>query len=377
MKDVSLYIHIPFCMKKCRYCDFNSYSQLDHLHEEYVDCVINEMKIYQMKLGDVKINTVYIGGGTPTCLSQNLIQKLMEACFNTFNVVDESEISIESNPGTLTREKLKSMRSSGINRLSIGLQSWNDEELKRLGRIHTRQHFVENYYTARQQGFDNINIDLMFSLPEQTLGKWENTLEHVIQLCPEHLSCYSLKIEENTEFFAEYEEGMLNIPDEETDRMMYQSAIEKLAQHHYRQYEISNFSKIGFECRHNLVYWKCGEYIGLGAGAHSYLNSERYSNISSPTRYMAQIQKGCLPIDERFSLNQNDRMIEFVILGLRLKEGISEQEFYDRFHKEITQVFPGQLKKWVRLGLIDYSGDRYRLTMRGMDVSNQVFMEFI
>ena len=377
MKKLGLYIHIPFCIQKCYYCDFNSYAGLEALRQEYVGCLKKEMHMYKERLGNRRIDTVYIGGGTPSCLPESSIMAIMDACAATFNLSAHCEISVESNPGTLSGQKLRAFKACGINRLSIGLQSWHDADLKRLGRIHTQRQFVDNFDAARQAGFDNINIDLMFALPSQTPEQWGNTLDNIILLQPEHISCYSLKIEESTRFYTDYHAGRLKLPDEETDRHMYHQALQKLAQHHYRHYEISNFAKTGFECRHNLIYWKCKDYVGIGAGAHSCLDGERYSNICVPAEYIMQIQNGSLPIAESTVLEVKDRMAEFIFLGLRLSEGISAQTFYDAFQTDIRSVFGSQIDKFIRLGLMKRQKERYQLTAKGMDVSNQIFIEFI
>ncbi|MDK2811639.1 MAG: hypothetical protein PWR27_2348 [Petroclostridium sp.] len=377
MKRLGLYIHIPFCIQKCYYCDFNSYSGLEYVKGDYVDCLIKEMYLYKDKLDNIIVDTVYIGGGTPTCLEETQLENILRNCFDTFKINANCEVSIESNPGTLSRKKLRVLKQCGVNRLSIGLQSWDDMQLKALGRIHSKNQFLENYYTARQEGFHNINIDLMFSLPGQDLEQWQVTLNNVIQLGPEHVSCYALKIEEGTKFYDDYHNNRLHLPDEETDRSMYDKAVQMLTHHSYNHYEISNFAKKGFECRHNLIYWKAKEYIGIGAGAHSYLNGERYSNINSPQEYIKQTGQNNFPIAEKIQLNIEDKMSEYMFLGLRLLEGISAQEFLERFNIDLNSVFGNQLNKFVRLGLLEQQGDKYRLTRRGLDVSNQIFVEFI
>ncbi len=377
MRTLGLYIHIPFCIKKCYYCDFNSYSNMMELQEGYVDSLIKEIDLYKKQFGEIMIKTIFIGGGTPTCLDEGNLQKLLDACIKKFYVSGKCEITIESNPGTLSENKLKALKNTGINRLSIGLQSWHDEQLIRLGRIHTREEFLKNYSNARKLGFDNINIDLMFSLPEQTLTTWQETLLNIIKLQPEHISCYSLKIEENTKFYREYHHGNLIIPDEDTDREMYHGAVEMMQENQYQHYEISNFAKKGFVCRHNLIYWKGGEYIGLGAGAHSYLNGERYSSIYNPKEYMKQIQDGLLPKVEKVTLDEKDRMAEFMFLGLRLIEGVNSKEFYHIFNTDIQSIFGNQINKFIKMGLMEQQNEQYKLTPRGLDISNQIFMEFI
>ncbi len=347
------------------------------LQEEYVDSLIKEIELYKEEFGEIRIKTIFIGGGTPTCLDEAYLQKLMDTCIKELYILDNCEISIESNPGTLTENKLRVIKNAGINRLSIGLQSWYNEQLRRLGRIHTREEFLKNYSNARKLGFNNINVDLMFSLPEQTLQTWQDTLSNIIKLQPEHISCYSLKVEENTPFYKEYQHGNLTLPDENDDREMYHRAVQMMQDNKYHHYEISNFAKKDFECRHNLIYWKGGEYIGLGAGAHSYLKGERYSNIYDPKEYMKQIQEGFLPIVEKVALDEQDRMAEFMILGLRLIEGVNSQQFYNIFNIDIQSIFGSQIKKFIRIGLMESQNGQYKLTSRGLDISNQIFVEFI
>lgn len=376
MKTLGLYIHIPFCLRKCNYCDFNSYSTMNHLKEQYVKALIKELEIYK-EFVDAVIDTIFIGGGTPTCLPPEYISKIMAACCKWYNIAPNCEITIEANPGTLSLPMLKAIKESGINRLSIGLQSWHNDELVRLGRIHTREQFVENYNTARNLGFENINVDLMFSLPDQDIEKWKNTLCEVVKMSPEHISAYSLIIEENTPLYDDYDAGRLILPDEISDRLMYHMAVEMLAQYGYHNYEISNFSKAGFECRHNLRYWKCEEYIGIGAGAHSYLKDKRFSNIALPQDYIKMIHSGVRPIAECMELTEKEKISEYMILGLRLIKGISREDFFKCFKKDLLSVYGKEIDKFMKLGLMEIDSGRYKLTRKGIDVSNQIFVEFI
>ncbi|MGE4283430.1 MAG: radical SAM family heme chaperone HemW [Clostridia bacterium] len=377
MKKIGLYIHIPFCVQKCHYCDFNSYAGISYMKDQYTHAMIEEMKLYKEKNSDIEVGTIFIGGGTPTCLEAPLLEDILISCRELFELTEDCEISIESNPGTLTKEKLRMLKQNGVNRLSIGLQCWDDLQLKRLGRIHSKDQFVENYHSAREEGFDNINIDLMFSLPDQTLQQWERTLHQVIQLMPEHISCYALKIEEGTRFYQDYQNKKLQMPDEDVDRDMYEAAIKMLISNDYSHYEISNFAKRGYECKHNLLYWKSKEYQGIGAGAHSYINAIRYANIKSPEEYIKRIKGNLLPVEEEEQLAVKDQMSEFMFLGLRLIGGVNSSEFYQRFGVELDDIYEEELNKLIALSLIEAHKYGYKLTRRGIDLSNQVFMEFI
>jgi len=349
---------------------------MDDLKEQYVEAIIKEMGFYKESV-DAVIDTIFMGGGTPTCLLPEYIDKILKACHHYFKVSGDCEITMESNPGTLTLSMLRSIKAAGIYRLSIGLQSWHDDELKRLGRIHTRAQFLDNYNNARKVGFHNINVDLMFSVPEQTIYSWKDTLDEVIQLAPEHISVYSLILEEHTKLQEDYYAGRLKLPDEDIDRQMYHMATCKLSENGYNQYEISNFSKKGYECRHNLKYWRCEQYIGIGAGAHSFYHNERFSNIFLPEDYIKQVNLGIIPIAEKTLLTEKERMSEYMFLGLRLTEGINTKKFYDIFQCDVFSVYGKQINKFLQLGLMKEENNYLRLTPKGMDVSNQVFMEFI
>ncbi len=377
MKKIGLYIHIPFCIKKCNYCDFNSYSGKENLHEEYVKCLVYEMKNYNSMYEGIVVDTIFIGGGTPTCLGNKQIEYLLSSCYEIFDIARGAEITIECNPGTLGRDKLKAMKASGINRLSIGLQSFQDKELKSLGRIHTKDEFIENYYAARSEGFNNINIDLMFSIPEQDLKSWESNIQNVIRLNPEHISCYSLIVEEGTGFYESFLKNEITLPTEEVDRLMYDKAINLLKDTGYVHYEISNFSKDSYQCKHNIKYWKMDEYLGIGAGAHSFIDNVRYSNVNCPEEYIKAISFGTMPVKDKTSLSKQDLMSEFIFLGLRLLEGINTCEFKMKFHEDICSIYKEQIDKFISLNLLRRIGDNLTLTYRGIDISNKIFLEFI
>lgn len=375
MEDLSLYVHIPFCKSKCYYCDFNSYSNKEHIQHQYIDSLIGEMDQRVSVLENYKIRSIYIGGGTPTYLSLESLEKLLVNLKKYTG--PEVEYSCEANPGTLTKEKLLLLRDGGVNRLSIGLQSWNNSILKKLGRIHTVEGFIENYNLARTLGFKNINVDLMFSIQGQTLDDLSNTLDNVIALQPEHISCYSLIIEEGTLFYEMVQNGQLCEMDEDYDRAMYYLACKKLKDSGYIRYEISNFAKPGFECRHNITYWDTEDYLGLGAGAHSLIRGARFSNEPLPERYIQNIKESKSPVSWKEELSLDDRISEFMFMGLRMTKGVSFQSFKERFKSEMMDVFGKQIDKMSKNGLLDIKEGRIMLTDLGVDLSNQVFVEFV
>lgn len=363
-----LYIHIPFCIKKCAYCDFVSFPNCEEYHEKYIDELISEMKQYKGE----SVDSVFIGGGTPTILNENQLEKLLCAVNDTFAIDKTCEFSIEANPKTLTENKLLVMKNGGINRLSIGVQSFNDDELKVLGRIHTSEDAYNTVCMAKKMGFDNINIDLMSALPDQTEEKLMNSLKKAVELSPTHISCYSLIIEDGTLLEKKYSKGEIILPDENADRKMYSMVCKFLAENGYNQYEISNFAKNGYECRHNIKYWECREYIGLGVAAHSYMNGKRFYNTNDLDTYLS----GKYKCDET-ELSAKDMIEEFMIMGFRMKNGVSKEEFKKRFSREITEVYGDILKKYTESGFIIDEGGRYYLSTKGIDVSNSILCDFI
>ncbi len=371
-KYVGLYIHIPFCKAKCHYCDFNSFAGKEAMIASYIDALINEIDLNSEKLKDSIITSIFIGGGTPSLIEPAFIKRLMERVCGSFNLQEGLEVSIESNPGTLTMEKLQAYRACGINRLSIGLQAWQDRLLKDLGRIHTADDYVENIRNAIKAGFTNINTDLIFGLPGQSLEDWEETLDNVL-VDVTHLSCYSLKIEGGTVFGDRLQAGSLRQADDELDRAMYRLTIDKLVAAGFGQYEISNFAKPGYECRHNLVYWKAQEYLGLGAGAHSYMDGVRYNNVYDIETY---INKTGL-CENLQTIDKNESISEFMILGLRLTEGVSAMEFKERYDEDLFVFYGEQIKKLVGKGLLSADVRGVKLTDIGLDLANEVFIEFI
>ncbi len=364
-----LYIHIPFCIKKCKYCDFISYTGCEGVFSKY----ISELKKEMLQYTGEKLDTVFIGGGTPTILEADLISKISEDVFDIFDVQKDAEFTIEANPKTITEEKLYKMLSSGINRLSIGVQSFNDNELKAIGRMHNKDEAKAAVALAKSAGFSNINIDIMFSLPNQTEESFKNTLETAVSLNPEHISCYSLILEEGTPLFKEYREGKIHLPDDETDRKNYKFACEFLKKAGFTQYEISNFSKEGYKSKHNLKYWDCNEYIGVGVAAHSYYNSSRFFNTSDLDKYLSGIYREAAP--EMISLKEQIK--EFMIMGFRKSDGIKKSEFLKKFGVSVEEIYKKEIDKFKAGGFLTETEDNIFFTEDGINVSNSILCEFV
>lgn len=370
MRETALYIHIPFCKQKCLYCDFPSFANSEKLMEEYIKALNIEIK----KIEDKKISTIFIGGGTPTYLNLQCLKKLKEI-LKKLNLSKQIEITIEGNPGTFTEKKLEVLKDMGINRLSIGLQAVQDDLLKALGRIHNFNDFMNSYNVARNMGFNNINIDLMFGLPRQNIEMWKHTLEVVSDLKPEHLSCYSLILEKGTPFFDKYDES--DLPDEDVVSEMYSITKKFLSTKGYFQYEVSNFSKKNLECKHNLTYWNLQNYIGIGSGAHSYYDGIRYRNESDIKKYIQLIKKDNSAVVETYNNTLEDDMEEFIFLGLRKIRGISICEFKRKFNKDIFSVYNDVIKKYQSQNMIIVEDDRIYFSPRGMEISNYILSDFI
>ena len=374
-KNLSLYIHIPFCIKKCLYCDFPSLGGLDAYFDDYVKVLCSEIREAAGEFSDRRIQTIFIGGGTPTVLQPQLLGRIMDTVLSKYDVDRRAEITIESNPGTLDSFKLKELNNMYFNRLSMGLQAWQDSHLKALGRIHTVNEFIKNYMEAREAGFKNINIDLMFSLPNQTIEEWKETLQNVMMLNPEHISAYSLIIEEGTPFYDMAQRGTIKETDDILDRQMYYDTDRMLSQNGYHRYEISNYAKSRYECEHNKVYWRTEEYRGFGLGAHSYVNGERFHNGYGFNDYIQS--KGINLITESEKLTMAQKQEEFMFMGLRMTEGISEDDFRNRFFCSIEDVYGEELNLLISNQLIIRKKQRLFLSSRGVDISNQIFEKFI
>lgn len=373
-KELELYIHIPFCIQKCKYCDFLSAPCSEELRGSYVESLCKKIRDYRELAEAYHVVSIFLGGGTPSVLEGVQTKEIFAAIYDTFQVDADAEITTELNPGTVTEEKLKVYKEIGINRLSIGLQSVNDQELCMLGRIHTYEEFKATYELARKTGFDNINIDLISAIPGQTVESWAETLETVAKLNPEHISAYSLIIEEGTPFFEMYGEDREGLPDEDDERQMYQDTQTILEKYGYFRYEISNYAKKGFECQHNLGYWSRREYLGIGLGAASLLNNERWTENAELKEYLTnkENQKENLEI-----LDGTAQMEEFMFLGLRKMKGVSKEAFMFSFGQKIEEVYGEVLEKMLGDGLLELDGDYIRLTEKGIDVSNYVMSEFI
>ena len=374
-KKIELYIHIPFCKSKCRYCDFCSFRADEETIHAYLGKLKKELIFGGKKSAEREVATIFIGGGTPSYLREQDIEMICETLFKYFHVCKDAEITIEANPGTVDLSKLRTYRESGINRISFGLQSTIKEELEYLGRIHTYEEFLQSFEWARQAGFSNINVDLMSAIPKQTLTSYEENLRKIAKLSPEHISAYSLIIEEGTPF---YEDGQLEdlLPSEEDEVLMYQMTEEILKEYGYDKYEISNYAKPGFESQHNLGYWSHISYLGVGLNASSYLEERRFENSSDMREYL-KIQSFGEAYEKACPLTIHEQMEEFMFLGLRRTKGISKQEFMKRFACSMDSVYEKPLKEAMKQGMLCEEGDRIFLTPEGTLVSNQVLCEFL
>jgi oxygen-independent coproporphyrinogen-3 oxidase len=374
MDTVGLYIHIPFCKMKCHYCDFPSYSGKEGLMIDYAKALSEEIEV---SCQDKIISTIFIGGGTPTYLCIEGWE-IIEKSIKKLNRIEEGfEFTIEGNPKTFNEEQLKIFKDMGVNRISMGLQAVQQCHLKSLGRIHSLEDFKHSYEMLRNFGFNNINVDLMFGLPNQSLNQWKETLTQVVELNPEHISCYSLIIEEGTRFFDLYEKDKLILPSEEVERNMYAEAINFLTSKGYHQYEISNFAKDKLECKHNKIYWNLENYIGCGSSSHSYVNGQRYRNEEKITPYIMDIKSKKSAVVERNTNSLKDDIEEFMFLGLRKIEGISVEEFSRRFNISIFEKYNDVINKYINLNLLNLEGNRLYLTKRGIEISNQIMADFI
>ncbi|AAM24208.1 oxygen-independent coproporphyrinogen-3 oxidase [Caldanaerobacter subterraneus subsp. tengcongensis MB4] len=374
MREIGIYIHIPFCKKKCYYCDFNSYAGYEHLMEDYLKALLEEVKTYSDR--SFRVISVYIGGGTPNFLPPSHVERVLSEVHKDYNVSRDAEITIEVNPGLLTEDKLKIYKINGINRISMGLQAFQNRLLEYIGRIHTAEDFLENYALVRKY-FDNVNVDLIYALPTQSFEEWQETLTKVVELKPEHISTYSLILEENTLFGRLYKENRLPVVGEEEELKMYHWGIEFLKSKGYCHYEISNFALLGYQCRHNILYWECREYLGFGAGAHSYFEGTRWNNVERIEKYIEAILKRKDAREEIINLSFEDKMSEFMFLGLRMRKGVCEEEFRKRFGISMFERYEEIFIKYEKMGLIEKDKDCVRLTEKGIDVSNVIFEDFL
>ena len=375
IKKLGVYIHIPFCKQKCYYCDFISFANKKDLEEKYIEALIKEIEHFLKNNSTIQVSTIYIGGGTPSFIDSKYIKKII-SLFNKENLV---EATIELNPGTATKEKLEDYKEAGLNRLSIGLQSTNNNLLKQIGRIHNYEDFLNTYKLAKEVGFQNINVDLMIGLPNQSILDIKQSLEEVTNLNPNHISVYSLIVEEETKIAKMLENGEIKLPDEDVERQMYWYVKNYLELHGYNHYEISNFSKKGYESKHNLDCWEQKEYIGFGLASHSYIDKIRFSNTENLDFYI----KNCM--EENFDKNkiiqerQDDFSVmqEYMLLGLRKIEGVSVQSFKNKFEENPIFIFKQELNKLVDENLIQINSDKIKLTNKGLDLANLVWEEFV
>ena len=374
MRNLGIYIHIPFCKRKCAYCDFISFSDKTKLIEKYVLALEKEIDKCNINKDNYKIKTIYFGGGTPSFIESKYIVEISENAKRKFNISKTAEITIEINPGTITEEKLKDYYEAGINRISFGLQSTNSELLELVGRIHNYSSFIEGYKLARKVGFKNINVDLMIGLPVQTLEDVQTDLKRIIELNPEHISVYSLIVEEGTRIEEKIKNKELYLPPEELERKMYWEVKKQLEKAGYVHYEISNFAKPGYESKHNLSCWKQEEYLGFGIAAHSYFNGERYSNTEDFDKYFEHPEDSKIIHEKQ---TQEDKQREFMLLGLRKIEGVKISDFKNKFIENPIYLYRESLSKLVTQGLIEIDIDSIRLTNRGIDLANLVWEEFV
>ena len=378
-KDLGLYIHIPFCVKKCEYCDFLSWNAEEEERQQYVAALLSEIESYREFAKGYRVSTIFIGGGTPSVLLPKQMEDILQKIYEIFELERRAEITIEVNPGTVDEEKLQCYKENGVNRLSMGLQSVKDEKLRLLGRIHTYQEFVESYELARKAGFDNISIDLISSVPGQTLQEWKEELETAAAQNPEHISVYQLIIEEGTPFYEKYAEHPELLPDEETSREIYLWTGKFLKEAGYEQYEISNYAKPGKESRHNLKYWERGDYLGLGLGAASMVRNIRMSNTKDMRTYLERCDKPKTMREDVQFLEEPRQMEEFMFLGLRLTSGIRLSDFKKAFGKNIFEIYGPVINTHIHDGtlVLDADSQKLSLTEHGLDISNFIMADFL
>ncbi len=379
LENRGVYIHVPFCVKKCAYCDFLSFPANQTVYKQYVEALIREIQFFDRKMDT--ISSIFIGGGTPSVLEETLIFNIMETLYHQFLIREDAEITIECNPGTIDKNKVRVYKEANINRISFGLQSASDELLARIGRIHTYNDFLSSYNCAREAGFCNINIDMMSALPGQTLDMYIQDIQKIIKLKPEHISAYSLILEKDTPLYKNIA-AYPSLPDEETERLMYYDTKKILLENQYNRYEISNYAKEGYACRHNKLYWERGDYIGFGLGAASLIEGVRYKNTENMEEYIKKAGKESVVCSQE-QLTKKDCMSEFMFLGLRESRGICANDFKAQFGVSIHEIFGRVLQKHIDQKLmVSYSVDGgsqiwYALTDYGVDVSNYVFSEYL
>lgn len=375
MKKLGIYVHIPFCKRKCNYCDFYSIKWSDEVENRFITALIKEIK----SSNDMNriVDTIFFGGGTPTIIKPENMGKIIEEIKNTFTVDENSEISIEANPNTLTAENLSMYKKIGINRLSIGVQSLNDDILKKIGRLHNSNEALEAIDRARTYGYDNLNIDIMFNIPGQTILDIEDTINKIIKRNVKHISFYSLKLEKGTPMYLMEKDNKIIMPEEDVERDMYYAGRSIMEQKGIMQYEISNFARDGFECKHNLKYWNQEEYLGFGPSAHSFLNNERFSNPSDINLYCDNAEQNNFNKTIQEVLDEDALIFEYIMLKLRLTSGLDTNKFKEKFNFDFNDKYEKQVKYLMSNNLVEYCDNNIKLTNKGMDISNFVFEQFM
>ena len=377
-QPLGLYIHIPYCIHKCGYCDFNSHlikhDEMDH----YIDALVAEMQHYAKIFSNRNIiKTIFLGGGTPTTLTVYQLERILKECVRAFKIAPDAEITIEANPATINIEQMKSIRQTGYNRISIGIQSFDKAELKLLDRAHGPKEVHSTVDCARKAGFDNLSLDLMFAIPNQTLSSWGSNLDKALEKSPEHLSTYNLTIEQGTAFSKLQSNGKLIMPDDDHQLELYERTIERLSKKGFHHYEISNFARHEKECKHKITYWQNANTLGLGAGASSYINGTRFKNINLPAHYIRQVKGEISAVEHSETLEPRQAMGETIMLGLRLLQGISIHQFERRFQISFKNIFGNITSSLKEKGLISVEKDNLRLSKKGLFLADSVILEFI
>lgn len=376
-KQIGLYIHIPFCKQKCFYCDFPSYSGMEDFWKAYIDALVSELILKAEEFNNPHVETVFIGGGTPSLIPAVYISKILDTVYSYYKVSTDWECTIECNPGTLTDDKLRVYKDSGVNRLSIGLQACQDKILKELGRIHTCEDFLFSLKLAQKHEFENLNADIIFGIPYQTFEQWQDTIKWVIDLDLAHVSCYSLIIEDDTVYGDMKKKGIIKEAEDELDRKMYHYAVDSFNAAGLYQYEISNFAKPHLRCRHNMNYWRRGEYLGVGAGAHSHYNRRRFANIADVSGYIEGVKKRNLILSEDSYLSKENELEESIFLGLRLNEGIDLSKLSKDFKIDLVRKHGRKIEKFIAQKLVERQGPVIKLTKKGMDIADAIIVELI
>lgn len=377
MKQLALYIHFPFCKQKCFYCDFKSFANKEMYIDTYISALCKEIHKYSYLTEEYEISSIYLGGGTPSYIESKNIINVIRTVKENYKVLENSEITIEINPGTVNKNKLKDYYDLGINRISFGLQSTNDQILKDIGRIHNYEEFKNNYFLAREIGFNNISVDLIFGLPRQNMEIWDKTLNDVLEIKPEHISAYSLKVEEGTIFAKQFNCGKLVLPEENIEREMYYLLKSKLKENGYNQYEISNFSLKDYESKHNMAYWERQDYLGVGSNSASCIKNVRFSNEESIEKYIELVNNNKSTVVYEEKLDDRDIVIEKIILGLRMLKGIDYKKILKTEDEHIVNKFLKNKEFLLKMDLIEEKGDIINLTNKGLDLANQVFIKFM